>query len=70
MVRGATYEVVFAEAEADAEAEAEAEADAADLDRVDAAHREECCGHASIVDHLRSSSPRAATLQVLPAGQD
>ena len=38
----------------------------ADLDIVDAAYRHKYGGYASIVDHLQSTEPRAATLEVLP----
>lgn len=53
--RSATHDVVFIEAHD------------ADLDRVDAAYREEYRSYASIVDHLQTPGPRAATLQVHPA---
>lgn len=39
----------------------------ADLDIVDSAYRRKYGGYASIVDHLQSTEPRAATLEVLPA---
>ncbi len=43
------------------------EADEDDLASVDAAYRSKYRRYASIVDHLLTAGPRAATLEVLPA---
>lgn len=52
---GAAYDVIFREA---------AEAD---LQTVDAGYREKYGRYASIVDHLLTDGPRAATLEAFPA---
>ncbi|MEI2778393.1 MAG: DUF2255 family protein [Tetrasphaera sp.] len=53
--RGAAYDVVFREA------------DPADLATIDAGYREKYGRYASIVDHLLTDGPRAATFEVFPA---
>ena len=55
LVRGTAQDVTFTEAAHD------------DLARVDAAYRAKYGQYASIVDHLESAGPRAATLEVHPA---
>jgi hypothetical protein len=54
LARGTAYDVTFTEA------------DDSDLAAVDSAYRRKYRQYASIVDHLESPGPRAATLQVHP----